>query len=310
MADSITIIGSKGDLAVDASRCLRMRYSESSCRLCIDICPHGAILPEAGPSIDSQQCRGCLLCTNVCPVGALEQYDDFSACLVKLSRVPEPVLGCVRTQEQANAAVACLGGLSQEHLILLCHALPGKLTLNLSMCCDCPNSTMVEYLRQRLEYLTVEGLPGGFDIVIAESAHEIGYREESVGRRSFFKSLSSSLFQGAAVMLSASTEQNDRHTEYAAKRLPVRREQLNRVRSEGSSECAAWLHEHFDSVVLFNDNCTNCHGCVAICPTGALRTEEPDSHPVFEQTSCTGCGLCQEFCLDDGLTVAGVDDVR
>ena len=287
---------------VDASRCLKMRYSESSCRHCVDICPHGAVSLDGFLAINPNHCSGCLLCTAVCPAGAVELSSDFSASLAQLSRVPEPVLGCIRNNAHSNASLACLGGLSEEHLLTLCHTLPGKLQLHLSACGECPNSAMIPHLRHRLEVLSVAGLmEGGCNIVLAESAQDINYHDESVDRRSFFKSFRNSLFQSAAVILSTTNEQSDRRTEYAGKRLPARRELLNRTRIKRSPELEALIQKHTDSCISFDDSCTKCQGCVAICPTGALQTELADALPIFNQHFCTGCGLCCEFCLDGAV---------
>jgi Pyruvate/2-oxoacid:ferredoxin oxidoreductase delta subunit len=104
-------------------------------------------------------------------------------------------------------------------------------------------------------------------------------------------------------MLSTNNEQTERRTEYAGKRIPVRRELLNLTRNKSSQELANLLHTHFDSYVLIEENCTKCQGCVAICPTGALKTETTEETPMIEQLLCTGCGLCQEFCLGGALTI-------
>lgn len=296
------VTGNRDDLVVDASRCLRMRFSASSCRRCIDICPHGAVVIDGRLSIDPEKCLGCLLCTAVCPTGALEQSNDFSACLTQLARVPESVLGCIRTKERSNAAVACLGGLSEEHLLALYHTLAGSLTLNLSLCSSCPNQPMIAHLKQRLKTLSTARLSNSnCRIEITESAQEIQYREESVGRRSFFKSLGSALFKSADIVISSGNEQTERRTEYAAKRLPYRRELLNNTKSKLSNELKTQIQKHFDSSMSFENTCTKCQGCVAICPTGALKTLSAEEIPVFDQLSCTGCGLCVEFCLDQGL---------
>lgn len=305
MADSNTVTGNRDDLVVDASRCLRMRFSESSCRRCIDICPHGAVAIDGKLSIDPEKCLGCLLCTAVCPTGALEQSSDFSACLAIVARVPEPVLGCIRTKESSNAAVACLGGLSEEHLLALCHTVAGRLTLNLSLCSDCPNSPMVAALKQRLDSISEARMSyGDCSVVTAESAQDIHYCDETVGRRSFFKSFSTSLFSSAAVILSTNNEQAERRTEYAGKRLPYRRELLNRTRDKLPEVLKIQVRKHFDSSVSFAETCTRCQGCVAICPTGALQTQAVDGLPAFEQLLCTGCGLCREFCLDEALRIS------
>lgn len=303
MADSRrTDAGGRDDLVADASRCLRMRFSESGCRRCSDICPHGAVAHDGGLFIDREQCRGCLLCTTVCPVGALEQNSGFSACLASLSKVPEPVLGCVRTKGCSNGAMACLGGLSEEHLLALCHTLAGSLTLNLSLCCDCSNNTMIPHLRRRLELLSTSGLPeGGCRIVIAETAQQVHFRDESVDRRSFFKSFRNSLFKSAAVMLSPASEPTERRTEYAAKRLPVRRELLNRTVARITADAGVLIRGRYDHHIAISDNCTACQGCVAICPTGALLADSPDDRPRFDAERCTGCALCVEFCLDGAM---------
>lgn len=299
-----TAIGSRDDLNIDVSRCLRMRFSESSCRHCVDICPHGAVILDDGLTINQDACSGCMLCTAVCPVGALEQNNDFSNTLAQLSRVADPVLGCLRTKECSNATLACIGGLSEEHLLALCYTISGKLTLNLTACRDCPNLAMIPYLRQRLKALSeAELLEGDCSIVMEESVQNIKFRDESVCRRSFFKSFRNSLFQSAAVILSTNDEPTERRTEYAGKRVPIRRVLLNSTRNKFSQEFEAQIQKRFDSCVSFSEACTMCQGCVAICPTGALVTEDSDVPPVFDQLLCTRCQLCEEFCLDRALHI-------
>lgn len=305
MADNKIVAGGRDDLDIDSSRCMRMRFSESGCRRCMEICPHGAVTLDSGLAIRSDLCRGCLLCTAVCPVGALEQRMDFAAILLQLSRVPEPVLGCVRTTERSHASLSCLGGLAEEHLLTLFHTVPGRLTLNLSLCADCPNSPVIPSLKQRLDAIANAGSRlGGCRAVIAESVQELHYRDESVDRRSFFKSFGHALLKNAQIILSSTDDQHKPQTEYALKRVPIRRELLNKTRAGLSRELADRVREHFDSCVSFDENCTRCHGCVAICPTAALQTDLTDTLPKFDQLLCTGCGLCEEFCLDGAVRIS------
>lgn len=302
MADTNTIIGSRDDLVTDASRCLKMRYSASSCCRCVDSCPHGAVALDGGLAINRELCRGCLLCTAVCPAGALEQHGNFDACLSQLSRVSEPVLGCLRTKACTNATMACLGGLSEEHLLALCHTVPGRLTLNLSVCTDCPNSAIISPLRRRLTALSLSGLlKNGGRIVIAETVEQIDYRDESVNRRSFFTSFRNSLFKSASAILSTNDEPAERRTEYALKRLPARRELLNRTVARLANEVKIPLLGRYEHQISFSGSCSACQGCVAICPSGALSTDTPTDHPQFDPQCCTGCRLCIEFCLEDAL---------
>ncbi len=307
MADSRTLTGGRDDLALDISRCLRMRFCDSACRRCVDACPHGAVTLDGGLDVNPELCRGCLLCTSVCPAGALEQALDFPACLAKLSKVPEPILGCVRTAECSNAVLPCLGGLSEEHLLTLSHTVTGSVILNLSHCCDCPNSPMTVTLKLRLAALSGAGLiSSAAGILIAESSADVRYRDETLDRRGFFTSLRSSLFSSAAVILSPQTEMTDRRSEYAGKRIPVRRLLLNGIRERASQDLCAKIQKRFDRCITIDGNCSACQGCVAICPCGALATGDADSPPAFDSLPCTGCGLCAEFCLDGAIHVTSV----
>lgn len=306
MADST---GNRDDLRIDASRCLPIRFSESRCRHCVDICPHNAISPEGCLTIDQERCAGCLLCTTVCPSGALEPNQDFDTCLTKLATVAEPVLGCPRTTDAANAVLPCLGGLSREHLLALYHLtqLSGTLLiLNLSRCADCANHAMQPILQERLQSIVDAGMDrGGCKIELVDSEHKITLRHESIDRRSFFKSLRSTLFQSAAAVIAITdtAESGVKRSDYAEKRVPLRRVLLNRVTKKMAPELQQPVHRCCNSSIRFSSACTACQGCAAICPTGALSSESSEVHPVFFTERCTGCGLCVEFCLDAALTM-------
>lgn len=293
------IAGNRDDLCLDRSRCLRVRFNGSDCSHCQAVCPTAAIALEQGLKLDSERCTGCLLCTSVCPTGALELSADFLACVAQLSKVPEPVLGCCRTKEQANGWLACLGGLSDEHLLYLTHHLSGTLILNLSRCTECPNNSMLPFLQVRLATITA----GGSCIIKAvDTAEAVRHRDENVDRRSFFKSFRSSLFQTAAVVMTAGAQETERRSDYTAKRVPARRELLKRIEKKVDQAKRNDLENRFSGRVIFAETCSACQACAAVCPTGALRKnhEHPDNAPIFTATDCTSCGLCVEFCQDHG----------
>lgn len=294
--------GSRDDLQIDHSRCLRIRFSDSTCDHCRAICPAAALSLEEGLIIDHELCSGCLLCSTVCPSGALEQQADFQSIIAQLTKVPAPVLGCYRTKEQANACLACLGGLAEEHLLALSRCLSGTLTLNTTHCNDCPNGVMLVSLKQRLQRITASGLTvAGCNLVMATSQKELCYQPESVDRRSFFRSFRNSLLQVAAEVVQSAPKPVERCS-YGDKRLPQRRELLNRTRSSLPEELEAAARQ-FDHKITFNAACCACQGCAAICPTGALVSTGQEEHPAFLQEQCTGCGLCVEFCLDQAISL-------
>jgi len=298
------IVGSRDDLQIDSSRCLRTRFSDSTCNHCHAICPAAALSLEEGLIVNQEQCSGCLLCSTVCPSGALEQQADFQAIILQLRKVPEPVLGCCRSKEQAHTWLSCLGGLAEEHLVTLSQRLSGTLTLNLIHCDDCPNSAILPLLKERLQRMTTSGLTaGGCNLVTATYQEELQYQPEGVDRRNFFTSFRNSLFKAAAEVMQTSEKPAGRCSSYGDKRLPKRRELLNRTRSSLPEELQAAAAKQFDHSIRFNTACSACQGCVAICPTGALVSNEQEDHPAFVQERCTGCGLCVEFCLDQAISL-------
>lgn len=300
------VTGGRDDICCEQSRCLRVRFNESSCNRCQTVCPTAAIALEQGLQIDSERCSGCLLCTSVCPAGALELTVDFLGCVAQLAKVSEPVLGCCRTKEQANGWVACLGGLSAEHLLYLSHRLNGTLTLNLAHCAECPNSSMLPLLQARLDRLA----PGGScSINAVQTADAVHHRDESVDRRSFFKSFRTSLFQTAAVVMTPGSQESERRSDYTAKRVPDRRLLLLRVLEIVDQQKKEQLEERFFGRITCSEACTACQACAAVCPTGALckNREKSDSPPLFTAADCTACGLCAEFCMDRALQVCVSD---
>jgi len=297
--------GNRDDLRIDSSRCLPIRFNESRCRRCVDICPHHAISIEGRLAINQENCSGCLLCTTVCPSGALEPNHEFNACLEELAKVSEPVLGCRRTSDSANAALPCLGGLSSEHLLALHHLLrlSGKtISLNLSKCSGCRNGSMLPVLQERLLNIAHEGLDsGGNRIEFVDIEGNVKVQHESINRRSFFTFIRSTLFQSAAAVIGGAAEKDWQYTGYAEKREPLRRVLLNRTINGLTTELQQLIHSCFDSRIVFLSTCTACQGCAAICPTGALLTQSREVHPHFFAESCSGCNLCVEFCLDGAL---------
>lgn len=296
--------GSHSNMRIDCSRCLPIRYDESACRRCVEICPHNAITITEQLRIDPERCRGCLLCSTVCPSGALEMNHDFAACRAALARVGNPVLGCCRTAENANATLPCLGGLSEEHLLALQLNLNGTLTLLINSCNGCPNNTMLPLLLERIQLISKGGMDQeGCRIVTADAGTNVSLQHEQLDRRSFFSSFRTALFQGAAAVMNSATEPVEQCCSYGDKRLPKRRELLNQTISQLSADQQERISRPFTHQITFSSDCSACQGCVAICPTGALTTTDRAQHPAFKQDHCTGCGLCVEFCLDQAISL-------
>ncbi len=63
-------------------------------------------------------------------------------------------------------------------------------------------------------------------------------------------------------------------------------------------ECALIPQKHKGTKVQVMDNCIKCGDCLKVgCPS--ISFNEEINHPLIDQSSCIGCGICQEVCEHD-----------
>ncbi|CAH0992757.1 Ion-translocating oxidoreductase complex subunit B [Sinobacterium norvegicum] len=59
----------------------------------------------------------------------------------------------------------------------------------------------------------------------------------------------------------------------------------------------------FGQVLCDGDNCTLCHACVTVCPTGAMAANPQAPQLLFTEADCIQCGLCEKNCPEHVLTL-------
>ncbi len=59
----------------------------------------------------------------------------------------------------------------------------------------------------------------------------------------------------------------------------------------------------FGGVKLNVEGCTLCHACVTACPTGALGDNPDRAMLRFTESLCVQCGLCEQTCPEDVITL-------
>ncbi|BCB96202.1 hypothetical protein JZK55_11240 [Dissulfurispira thermophila] len=306
-----TISNTSDAIVIDQSRCLRMRFNRSDCSECIEHCRFNAVRIDEGVDIKRNICSECMLCVSVCPSGcfnvkAMDFYSIISR-LKKLSNsVPAPVLGCnARADIKAHEKTACLGFLSEEHIIALSVFLEEKLQVNLTGCADCRNGFIADNLKKRMESIAEKTSLNIFEkISLVKDRSELCYQDILLDRRGFFKAIKNLTFLQAVNLLeSSATADNTRS--YSTKRVTVRRDLLNRV----IGNLPEWNYTGVIDAYYYNlridEGCDNCFACVGMCPTGALKigTKEAGPELTFNSSLCSGCGLCEGFCMNNAILI-------
>lgn len=299
------IVKSSDMIRMDPSRCSRMRYNKSSCERCLKTCDTGAIFIENSLTIRRDTCSECMLCVSECPSGTLEIYGlNFYSLATRLKRISSPVLSCgIKSDVLAHEKTSCLGFLSEEYLIALLVLLPGKLQINLTECVNCRNGFIVSILRKRLERVETKMSMKTFEkIRLVEKKADLHYQDICYDRRDFFKALKSFSAQKTASLFNDGTSNKPLET-YSSKILPVKRKLLNRVTSAVSGEVYRGILRNYYYNVTVDGSCNNCFACVAMCPTGALKScgDESDTGLLFNTSLCSGCGLCASFCRNNSI---------
>ncbi len=80
-----------------------------------------------------------------------------------------------------------------------------------------------------------------------------------------------------------------------------------------------WCHnpetqQYTATVLSYEERCTGCGACVAVCPGQAIHMEEFQTEQgqmgrkaVTNRTLCTGCGVCTDECLQNAREVCGTE---
>ncbi len=288
---------------IDQSRCLRMRFNKSSCTACMRNCRLHAITIDDKVHIHKEFCSECMMCVSVCPTGVFQiRTMDFYSIIGELRKIQAPVLGCdIRPGVEAHEKTACLGFLSEEHLIGLLSFVQKPLQINLTGCKDCSNGFIVDVLLERLRRVARKISMNVFErLRIVENKADLNYADISCDRRGFFKAMKNRAVRKALGLLdSTRTEENT--LSYSDKALPARRALLNSSFSVLPGYTRERILEQYYYDVRVEEACDNCFACVGMCPTGALKSAEVESDTMlfFNSSRCSGCDLCGSFCGND-----------
>jgi ferredoxin len=301
----------EASISTDRSRCLRMRLNRNSCARCTEQCRFNAIAIDQDVLIAANRCSECMLCVSSCDCDCYEikgfEFDSLIGKLRKIeSSVGPPVLGCrANIETPSHAKTFCFGFLSDEHIIAISVFMNGPLQINVSGCADCRNSFVINALDKRIKDVEAKTAIGSVDKVrLIRNKKDLDFQETTYDRRGFFKTIKD-FSRAQTAGLFDDEEHGEGKRAYSAKKLPFKRELLNRVLESSPEEIRKALLKNYYYTAAVTDTCDHCFACIGMCPTGALKitTNGDDRALFFSASLCNGCGLCEGFCMRRSVAI-------
>lgn len=296
--------------------CPRSRSPKSSCQICENSCPLGAVSLTKSIEVRNS-CIECGICTAACPNGVFELADRDDMVLVEEIKMKTGRLSvdrisfkCAKTDESETGAicVTCLSRLTES--VLLTPFQLGARTVELLHydCTKCflqrPAFNFLTTLklmdvlmpaagleRERIIVRQMEGPPPYAGDVTPQRP------KEPLSRRDFLSFFKKRLLSE----ISAPSEELPEDSPKRYSQLNHRRARLLKVLKSFRPWNPVIVKNGslpFGEAEITND-CIGCRVCEKICSVCALKSSIKDGMLTitFSQGLCTRCGLCEEVCI-------------
>lgn len=297
------------------------------CRVCTQVCPHGALRPsdQGRMTLTKAPCTGCGACVSACPREAfdfpgasLPQIEAQIAVLLDLSpRALDPrgILfvcpkGAPALQGLARQGLSCPAGWLPVEVPCL-----GMVTPAWVLECLNHGAAAVGLLPCRPEECRFgqrEVLAGRVDYS-RELLRVVGGAPESV--RFLDPTDPVALARALAFLPAAEASDRAEHPRAAPRFAPRKTAQtvLGVAKRCGASFDHSVAHSHSPlGLVELEEGCTGCGACAFACPAGALALEREGEGIAlsFDARLCIGCGECVPLCPERIVRVQKVTDLR
>ena len=289
------------------SDCVHLYYKDSSCALCLNVCPveNAIIQDDYKILVDREKCVSCGACVGVCPSEAFSLSGFDVESLFETLR-EEPLLSCKKN-------LPCLSVLSVEDIIVAVLNSDSDLIFDTGHCRNCFIGTLLEEINKKVEEANyfLEKIGVENRAILQQVCFETE-KEEKKNRRSFLKNFGKAAagltFWALMPGISSFGEEKEEEVKN------IMEDKIDTQRRKRFVDALSSLNIDFSHIKLNvdrisftsdkwidNSKCTNCSVCYNICPTGALKAGEERLKILFQPKLCIKCKVCHEACPENCL---------
>lgn len=306
-------------IAIEQSRCCKIRSPLSKCNLCHDICPIKAIDHHDEKIVISDSCYECGMCAAVCPTEALSmqkptELDLFEEIEKRGQSNSKVFLTCRENRgvlQEAIIVIPCLGSLSVEFLFSLdTLEFPIYILSSEENCQSCRiakgRTIYFEQLKkaqilQQNTNISINSINNVTEIQSTKKTEKQSNDKLDIGRRQLFANLFSSVKKMPQITINSFSAlpkrayNDENNLGFQSFRLQILKKRLS-ILNVNKDSVLANLYQP-----LHHNKCFLCKACVILCPVNALIYEESKSTILLKTDKCMGCGLCVDICYHKSL---------
>jgi ferredoxin len=319
IADAANLVGTFDKpryIHFEEALCAHSRSQITGCTRCLDLCPTGAITPNGDSVlIDAHICAGCGACASACPTGAAAYALPAADALMRRLRT---LLLTFRAAGGGNPVVLFHDGEHGEPLIDALARFGDGLPANVLPLLV---NEVTQLGPEAIAAVFAYGGTGAALLARAKPKHDISGLQRAARMT---EAIVASLGYGAGVVRIIETDDPDQlraaldaapagvATARPATFIPrgAKRGVLETTFRELHQAAPAPVDivplapgAPFGGVNLKVEGCTLCHACVTACPTGALGDNPDRAMLRFTESLCVQCGLCEQTCPEDVITL-------
>lgn len=319
-AERLSAIDRKS-VVFNTDRCLHTIDKYVECEACYRVCPVEAIAPGKPPSLDQDVCKSCLACLPVCPTGAYTAEDAVPALLKASAKVQEetvelaceahPNLGTGPGETSIAVRIrGCLAGLGSGAYLALFAAGKDKITVRLDACQDCPwrplKNQVLAQVEETRTILKTWDVEDHVEVLLDVEGINMYQRpiwdadNPPLSRRDLFRFASErSQLLAARAMNPGSASQTGPRPSANRLRMVAVISQLPDIRQDTPSPTGF-------ATIAISEDCTACRSCERACPNQAIEYSQHEFKTFqlhFEPERCIGCGICEQLCIPEVLTI-------